>query len=192
MKKASAIILIILLAISGVYASGQAPRTLGDMHGRLIGQWSVRPEQADAPAMSYYFAPLDHATGKGAYIQTVADAQLHGSYTIVAKDKQKNTLRIKLQGPNTEAIPLGQGIVLKPGQTSFALPNGKRLDLKNKLQERVLTIPAKADTMRMESEALIVRYGAQKLSYINAKTTPEPITLKDLIHRARMFLAPLS
>ena len=46
--------------------------------------------------------------------------------------------------------------------------------------------------MRMESEALIVRYGAQKLSYIDAKTTPEPITLKDLIHRARMFLAPLS
>lgn len=191
MKKASAIILIILLAISGVYASGQAPRALNDMQGRLIGHWRVLPEQDNAPAMSYYFAPLDSDTGKGTYIQTVADAQLHGSYTLVSQDKKKNTLRIKLQGPNTEAIPLGQGIVLKPGQTSFALPNGKRLDLKNKLQERVLTIPAQGNSMRMESEAFVVRYGTQQLSYVNAKTTPEPLSPQDVIHRVSMFLAPL-
>lgn len=191
MKKLTIAALILIGAVAALYISSWAPRQLNTMHGRLYGQWLMRAKSPQEPPIRYYFGPIDQASGKGTYIQTIADVQLHGSYKLVSESPEKNTLRVKLEAPDTDALVLGQGLVIKPGLSVVELFGGKRVDLKAKLQERILTIPTTGASMRVESEALIVRYGARHLDYVNAKTHPDPLAVQDIKDRALSFGALL-
>ena len=191
MKKTLIILtLVILSAAAGLYASDLAPRDLSSPSRALVGQWSLRlaPDAASGGAqVRYFFGPIQAQTGRGEYIRQVADAQVYGTYQVLSQQPGERAARLRLEAPDSDALVLGQGLTIKLGQTSLALPNGERLELKPKLQERALTLSADGRQATLEAEALIVRYGAQRLDYINARTTPAAFSWPDLVHRVGLF-----
>ena len=163
LKKLVGVIVVVLVLVVGVFASGWAPRQAGSPSGRLVGHW-IETDAGGLPQRDlgahWYFAPPG-PDGTGVLVVAKKNGvQERGSWTILEDRAAKDQVKLELERANAKEV-------------------------------WVVDVAKKGDKATISAEALIVKVKVSGLAYVDATTSPAVWSAEEFGHRIRRFASGL-
>jgi hypothetical protein len=159
MKKLASALVVLVIALGAIYASGFAPRQMETPSGRLVGQW-VETDAGGLPQRDlgarWYFGPVD-AGGVGELFVKKGEVTERGTWRVIEDDAGNDQVELELQRPTT-------------GKTVW-----------------VVTVDDPGEKANISANALVVKIKVSQLAYVDATTSPEVWSLGELGKRLRRF-----
>ena len=159
MKKLASALIVLVVAVVAIHASGFAPRQMDTPSGRLVGQW-VETDAGGLPQRDlgarWFFGPVD-AGGEGELFVEKGDVSERGTWRVIRDDAGKDQVELEFQRPTT-------------GKTIW-----------------VVTVDDPGKKASVAANALIVKIKVSQLAYVDATTSPNVWSLSELQKRVRRF-----
>ncbi len=160
MKKFASALIVIVVAVVALHASGFAPRQMDTPSGRLVGQW-VETDAGGLPQRDlgarWFFGPVD-AGGEGELFVEKGDVSERGTWRVIKDDSGKDQVELELQRPTT-------------GKTVW-----------------VVTVDDPGKNANIAADALIVKIKVSQLAYVDATTSPDVWSPGEVQKRIRRLI----